>query len=624
MKKFISIVVAVGLVVSLMLMMSPATLGGEAGTTLSATVDATAHWTITYHWTIDKSVTPATWNLFSGDSGTSQYTITVTKDSGTERAWVEGEVCVTNGGAVATENLAISIDLKNGVPPPNDIIATASVDVSAHPVLAPGETYCYPYSVDIPAANIHAGGTYKVTANVTITNHSGHLGDPYGPSPSATTNLPASATPVNSTIHVDDSYGSGSWTFSSSGSVSYDRTFDCTEPGSETYNNTATIRETGQSDSASVTVNNYALGVTKTAQTSFTRTYDWTIDKSADQSALTLSIGQQFQVNYSVTVDATYADSDWAAAGTITVHNPAPTAANITAVTDGVSPDIAATADFAITFPYALAAGGDLAGTYSADLPDATTRTNTATVTIQNYDYDYQGNATPSGTTTFSGTANVDFSSATITEVDECITVSDTYSGGPQGVVWCYANGVPHTFTYSRWIGPYGTCGDYTVDNTASFVTNDTGTTDSDSWRVSVHVPCAGGCTLTFGYWKTHSSYGPAPYDDTWALLANGADTTFFLSGQTYYQVLWTAPQGNAYYILAHQYIAAKLNILNGADPSAAQTAFDAATVLFQTYTPAQIAALKGKSPLRAQFISLAETLDAYNNGLIGPGHCSE
>jgi hypothetical protein len=45
---------------------------------------------------------------------------------------------------------------------------------------------------------------------------------------------------------------------------------------------------------------------------------------------------------------------------------------------------------------------------------------------------------------------------------------------------------------------------------------------------------------------------------------------------------------------------------------------------LFGTYTPAQIAALRGNSPIRAQFTSLAGILDGYNNGLTGPGHCSE
>lgn len=131
-------------------------------------------------------------------------------------------------------------------------------------------------------------------------------------------------------------------------------------------------------------------------------------------------------------------------------------------------------------------------------------------------------------------------------------------------------------------------------------------------------IPPGGGCTLTPGYWKTHSIYGPASYDEIWALI--GEDTPFFLSDQSYYDVLWTAPRGNAYYILAHAYIAAELNFLNGADSTAAQDAFDAATALFDVYTPADVAGLKGAA--KHAWTNLATILDNYNNGLIGPGHC--
>jgi hypothetical protein len=145
-----------------------------------------------------------------------------------------------------------------------------------------------------------------------------------------------------------------------------------------------------------------------------------------------------------------------------------------------------------------------------------------------------------------------------------------------------------------------------------------------DSWTVVSTMPCDIGCTLTPGYWKTHSSYGPAPYDDTWASLANGADTAFFLSGQSYYQVLGTQPAGNAYYILARAYIAAQLNGINGASFTSIQATFDQATALLQGYTPAKVAALGKASAVRQSFISLAGTLDAFNNGVTGPGHCSE
>lgn len=128
------------------------------------------------------------------------------------------------------------------------------------------------------------------------------------------------------------------------------------------------------------------------------------------------------------------------------------------------------------------------------------------------------------------------------------------------------------------------------------------------------------GCTRTAGYWQTHSAYGPAQTDKTWSLI--GENTVFFLSGQTYYQVLTASPLGNAYYILAHQYIGAKLNGLAKADFSAAQAAFDEATILFLTYEPSVIAPLPLSSPLRAKFISLAASLNDYNSGTTGPGHC--
>jgi hypothetical protein len=171
-------------------------------------------------------------------------------------------------------------------------------------------------------------------------------------------------------------------------------------------------------------------------------------------------------------------------------------------------------------------------------------------------------------------------------------------------------------------VGPYATCGQYQFTNIADFTTNDTGATGSSSWTVDVNVPCDGGCTLTQGYWKTHSLFGPAPYDDAWlAIGPAGANTAFYLSGQTYYEVLWTPPAGNAYYNLAHQYIAAKLNVLNGASaPTVVTDALASAEAFFASKTPSD--QLSGTA--RRTALGWAATLDQYNNGLIGPGHCSE
>ena len=131
------------------------------------------------------------------------------------------------------------------------------------------------------------------------------------------------------------------------------------------------------------------------------------------------------------------------------------------------------------------------------------------------------------------------------------------------------------------------------------------------------------GCTHTQGYWKTHSLEGPAPYDPTWKRVGSRQeDTPFFRSGKTYYNALWTPPKGNAYWILAHQYIAAELNRLSGASLSAVATEFNRAAILLQSYGPSYN--FKKNRLIRMQFIMLADTLDQYNNGLIGPGHCPD
>ncbi|MDZ7377592.1 MAG: hypothetical protein ONB13_13365 [candidate division KSB1 bacterium] len=348
----------------------------------------------------------------------------------------------------------------------------------------------------------------------------------------------------------------------------------------------------------------YRLTISKTAVPEYTRDYSWTIDKVGDQTELTLAVGETYIVNYDVTVDASYTDRDWKVMGTITIFNNTPYEAEITSITD-VADGVTATVDCAL--PYTLAAGATLNCNYSADLSGAINGTNTVTVVT----------STPK---VEGGTATKDYAfGAPTTEFDECITVTDDQYGS-LGTV-CQGE-APKLLEYPLSI-VYDACGDYGFVNVASFVTNDNGVTGSDSWTVLVHVPCGGGCTLTAGYWKTHSQQGPAPYDDAWALLGPLQEKTiFFLSGQTYYQVLWTPPAGgNAYYILAHQYIAAKLNMLNGASSTPEVDAAMAwATNFFNTYKPSD----KLSKIVSNQAKSYADLLDQYNNGLIGPGHCSE
>lgn len=113
------------------------------------------------------------------------------------------------------------------------------------------------------------------------------------------------------------------------------------------------------------------------------------------------------------------------------------------------------------------------------------------------------------------------------------------------------------------------------------------------------------GCTYTQGWWKHKGKAIAALYD-----FDGGTDNGL--------SVLNTPPKGNVYYVLAHQYIAATLNIANGATISGdAQTAYNAATAYFIAADPGS--PLPG-SYTKASVTALANTLDQWNNGIIGPG----
>lgn len=582
--------------------------------TIGKTANAT--YTRTWNWTIDKSVTPDEWDLFTGDSGTSLYTVAVTKTGYTDSAWaVGGWISIANPWLAEATITGVTDELSPYGPVAVDCGVTFPYALPA------GETLYCTYSAAVGAAVNQTN-----TATVTTT---GAIG---GGTATANATFGAPTTVVNGTINVTDTYAGSLGSFSDSGTVTYSRIFEC-DDDEGTHNNTATITETGQSDSASVEVACYALEVDKQANPFYSRYWNWTIDKVGDQTDLILSLGQQFLVNYDVTVGATYIDDDFGVTGYIDVYNPAPMAAEITDIADVISllgeVDIIGAVDCGelVTFPYSLASEGTLSCIYSAELPDDSTRLNTATATLQNYDYDKDGVGTASGTTDFTDTASVDFSEATMAdEIDECIDVEDDQYGFLGKV--CAADLIDgsYTFEYSMYVGPYEVCGEYQFVNVASFETNDTATTGSDSWTVWIDVPCLEGCTLTPGYWKTHSEFGPAPYDDNWANLPNGASTPFFppKNSQTWYQVLWTAPSGgNVYYILAHAYIAAYLNILNGASSTPeVDAALAWAEVFFNGNTPTEAGKLKGAA--RTVAITYAYLLDQFNNGYLGPGHCSE
>jgi len=157
-----------------------------------------------------------------------------------------------------------------------------------------------------------------------------------------------------------------------------------------------------------------------------------------------------------------------------------------------------------------------------------------------------------------------------------------------------------------------------TILNHSNYLGTPFGPSPKASWTGEEPAACEGnyGCTYTQGYWGSKPDVAwPSPYS---------RDAVFFLSGQTWQQVMDTpvnASQG--YYQLAHQYIAAVLNVANGASaPAGVQAILDQAATWFTMNGPGACVAAGSCGAQK----TWAGVLDEYNNGLYpgGPGHCGQ
>jgi hypothetical protein len=137
-------------------------------------------------------------------------------------------------------------------------------------------------------------------------------------------------------------------------------------------------------------------------------------------------------------------------------------------------------------------------------------------------------------------------------------------------------------------------------------------------------LPCEGGegCTLTQGYWKTHGPEGCATGGNVNAWPATSLDLgAISYTDLELCSIFSTPAAGNGLISLAHQLIAAKLNAGIGADFSFIAPTVAAADALIGTLVVPPVGA--GSLP-PSTTSSLTATLDAWNSGLIGSGHCLE
>jgi len=109
------------------------------------------------------------------------------------------------------------------------------------------------------------------------------------------------------------------------------------------------------------------------------------------------------------------------------------------------------------------------------------------------------------------------------------------------------------------------------------------------------------GCTRTMGWYKNHERWPVSP--------------TYLVCGQTLLDVLETPPEGDHWVVLAHQFITAMLNMMNGAhvDQETSAALLQASPLFWSCTVPAESVELA---------TAASETLDAFNNGLLGAPHC--
>ena len=135
-------------------------------------------------------------------------------------------------------------------------------------------------------------------------------------------------------------------------------------------------------------------------------------------------------------------------------------------------------------------------------------------------------------------------------------------------------------------------------------------------------LPCENGCTLTQGFWKTH---GPGA-----CAVASGGNqwpvTSLQLGNVTYSDaqicaILGQPAGGNGLIALAHQLIAAKFNLLSGADGSCISAQITAADALIGNLVVPPV----GGGFLAPKVASgLTKEIDLYNNGMLGcASHCA-
>lgn len=139
--------------------------------------------------------------------------------------------------------------------------------------------------------------------------------------------------------------------------------------------------------------------------------------------------------------------------------------------------------------------------------------------------------------------------------------------------------------------------------------------------------PPPAGCTLTIGFWKTHAGFTGKNADvvtqhlPQWLGTSGGAASVQVTTAAQAVSILsMTGGASNGIVKLKAQLLGAKLNIASGASSSAIAATVAAADAFLASNAASAWSSLSSSN--KAKVNAWMSTLDDYNNGLVGPGHC--
>ena len=493
---------------------------------LQATTTATATFTRTITWSLDKSVTPASHAGAAGeDAGTSTWTVVASKIQTLSNFQVTGTVSVTNGNNFPVA-FAVAESLTGGIPVTVNCAGSVTPNEGTAP--ANGSVNCT-YAVT-PANDLAT----LVTAVVTPTDSA--IG-------AVTATAPVSFTENvigDDTVTVDDnrdSEGQFPDGISTSTTFDYDETFPCSSNPADytngvdvdTYPNTATLTgdNTNLSDSATVTVTCSLAPVTatKTAAGTYDRTIEWTLEKSVAPTSHSGTAGNAAGTStWTVVATKTETLGNYRVTGSITIDNPTGVPQSFT-VTDVLNDGTVAAVDCDATTAGnqsfgTLPADGAMTCQYTALPEDDSATLNTATVSVS-------GNPDQTATVAVSFTENV-IGDDTVTVDDD----RDTEGQFPKAI------SSSTTFDYDETFRCSGISSDYTnftnqrtETNTATLTGPDTDLSDSAAVDITCTLPAASvDVTKTVAgnavMWSFDFTIAPVPAGETATKSATNAAPT--------------------------------------------------------------------------------------------------